>query len=134
MQRLRHPPIRLLVAAAAVLALVLGVGGTLLVRSLGQTTASSARFAYFVDPNGFYTMDVPRTWKFRHFDQGGAADGVPLNANGESIFAQRADGQGITVFIGVTVSPDQRARHQSRCAIPPSESGAPERDSRRDPG
>src|SRR5262249_5737852 len=119
MRYVRSDRRRLVVASAILSLLALGLLlAILLARQLLQPP--SIVWATFVDPNGFYSVELPQTWRARHFEQGRVAEGIPPNSGGESVFFQDTDRNGMTIFLDVTASANPQERITSRCRIPPT--------------
>lgn len=100
----------LLVAVSAAL--------VLFVRMRETQVSGSVQWVTFTDPNGFYTVELPQSWRVYHFEQGHQVEGVQLSTLNEFSVVREADGTGIEVFINVLGQDSLQARHDAVCNVP----------------
>lgn len=104
------------------LAIAVSTAFVIFVSVRGRQPPHTVHWVAFTDPNGFYTVEVPRSWKAYHLEQGRIVDGVSPSGLNEFSFLHAADGTGITVLINVLAQDSLEARRSALCTFPENRS------------
>ena len=82
---------------------IVSVSGFVWIHNSTHTAPASAplRWVSYVDPHGFYSVDLPFTWSVRHFVQGQVVKGVNGDITGENVFFEDGTNTGMVIFVAI---------------------------------